>query len=58
LQRITDEKEREDAVKAAVDELALRGRAVNVASLLEVDDVVEPSCTRARIAGALRAAKL
>ena len=58
LQRITDEKEREDAVKAAVDELALRGRAVNVASLLEVDDVVEPSFTRARIAGALRAAKL
>jgi acetyl-CoA carboxylase carboxyltransferase component len=58
LQKITDEKEREDAVKAAVDELALRGRAVNVASMLEVDDVVEPSFTRARIAGALRAGKL
>ena len=58
LQNISDEKEREDVVKAAVEELQLRGRAVNVASLLEVDDVVEPEGTRARVAGALRAAKL
>jgi acetyl-CoA carboxylase carboxyltransferase component len=58
LQNISNEKEREDAVKAAVEELALRGRAVNVASLLEVDDVVEPENTRARVASALRAAKL
>lgn len=58
LQKITDEKQREEAVKQAVEELAMRGRAVNVASLLEVDDVVEPEVTRTRIVRALRAAKL
>jgi acetyl-CoA carboxylase carboxyltransferase component len=58
LQNISSEKEREDAVKAAVEELALRGRAVNVASLLEVDDVVEPEGTRARVVSALNAARL
>lgn len=58
LRDIPDEKQREDAVRAAVEELALRGRAVNVASLLEVDDVIEPENTRARVALALRAAKL
>ena len=58
LQKITDEKQREEAVKQAVEELAMRGRAVNVASLLEVDEVVEPHGTRARIVRALRAAKL
>ena len=58
LQGIADEEEREAAVKAAVEELAMRGRAVNVASVLEVDDVVEPDVTRARIAAALRTAKL
>ena len=58
LQKITDEKQHEEAVKQAVEELAMRGRAVNVASLLEVDDVVEPEVTRTRIVRALRAAKL
>ncbi len=58
LQKIADERQREEAVRAAVEEMEMRGRAVNVASLLEVDDVVEPGGTRARIAGALRAAKL
>jgi acetyl-CoA carboxylase carboxyltransferase component len=58
LQKIGDEKEREAAVKAAVEEMEMRGRAMNVASLLEVDDVVEPGATRPRIAAALRAAKL
>jgi acetyl-CoA carboxylase carboxyltransferase component len=58
LQKMRDEREREAAVKAAVEELGARGRAVNVASVVEVDDVVEPECTRARVASALRAAKL
>ena len=58
LKKITDEKQREEAVKQAVEDLAMRGRAVNVASLLEVDDVVEPEVTRARVASALRTAKL
>ena len=58
LQKMIDEREREAAVKAAVEELGARGRAVNVASVVEVDDVVEPECTRARVASALRAAKL
>jgi acetyl-CoA carboxylase carboxyltransferase component len=58
LQKITDEGEREAAVRAAVEELGMRGRAVNVASVIEVDDVVEPEGTRARVASALRAAKL
>jgi acetyl-CoA carboxylase carboxyltransferase component len=58
LKKITDENEREEAVKVAVEELTMRGRAVNVASMLEIDDVVEPFSTRSRIAGALKAAKL
>lgn len=56
LAAIEDEAEREAETKRLVDELYERGKALNAASLLEFDAVIDPAETRAVIARALDAA--
>ena len=56
LEAIEDEAEREDAFKAIVAEAYERGKALNLASHFEIDDVIDPADTRAVVAELLRAA--
>jgi len=53
LDAITDPAERERRFAERVAQLYERGKALNVASVFEVDDVIDPAATRAIIATAL-----
>jgi acetyl-CoA carboxylase carboxyltransferase component len=56
LDAIVDPVQREQAVKAAVDGLYEHGKALNVASHFEIDDVIDPADSRRWIMSALRGA--
>ncbi|HWH29270.1 MAG TPA: carboxyl transferase domain-containing protein [Mycobacteriales bacterium] len=56
LEAIEDPDERERTFRSVVDMAYARGRAVNVASHLEIDAVIDPADTRAWLMRALRAA--
>jgi acetyl-CoA carboxylase carboxyltransferase component len=49
LAAIEDAAEREEAYRAAVDAAYERGKALNTATHLEVDDVIDPATTRSRV---------
>ena len=50
---IADPDARSAYVTARIDELYARGKAMNVASYMEIDDVIDPAETRARILAAI-----
>jgi acetyl-CoA carboxylase carboxyltransferase component len=56
LDAIADPAEREAAFTAMVDRAYEHGKALNVATYFEIDDVIDPADTRARIVHALRSA--
>lgn len=56
LEAITDEAERERTFQEMVARSYEHGKALNMASHFEIDDVIDPSESRARIVEALRAA--
>jgi acetyl-CoA carboxylase carboxyltransferase component len=56
LEAIPDEAAREEAVRAVVAVALERGKAINMASLLELDAVIDPAETREWIARGLRTA--
>ena len=56
LEAIEDETERENAFKAIVAEAYERGKALNLASHFEIDDVIDPADTRMVVSELLRAA--
>lgn len=56
LAAIEDEAAREAEYRRLVDELYERGKALNAASLLEFDAVIDPAETRGAITRALTAA--
>jgi acetyl-CoA carboxylase carboxyltransferase component len=56
LEAIEDPTAREQAAQAMIAEAQERGKAINVASLLELDAVIDPAETRAWIVRALQAA--
>ena len=56
LAAIADKAAREAEFRRLVDELYERGKALNAASLLEFDAVIDPAETRAAILRALEAA--
>jgi acetyl-CoA carboxylase carboxyltransferase component len=56
LEAIDDPDERQRAFEAMVDAAYRQGRALNVATYFEIDDVIDPAETRARLVEALRAA--
>ncbi|MET0414875.1 MAG: carboxyl transferase domain-containing protein, partial [Actinoplanes sp.] len=56
LDAVADPDEREALYQRLVAQMYERGSAVNIASVFEVDDVIDPADTRARIAGVLDAA--
>jgi acetyl-CoA carboxylase carboxyltransferase component len=56
LERIEDEAEREAAFAAMVGRAYEHGKALNVAEHFEIDDVIDPAVTRARVVHTLEAA--
>ncbi|WFE36450.1 carboxyl transferase domain-containing protein [Micromonospora sp. WMMD975] len=56
LDAVTDPGEREALYQRLVAQMYERGSALNIASVFEVDDVIDPAQTRARITGVLDAA--
>lgn len=56
LEAIADDDEREQAVRAATAAAERNARALNSASMFELDDVIDPSETRTLIAATLAAA--
>jgi acetyl-CoA carboxylase carboxyltransferase component len=54
LEAVTDEAERETLFRAMVDRAYEHGKALNVASHFEIDDVIDPASTRRRVVEALR----
>jgi acetyl-CoA carboxylase carboxyltransferase component len=56
LAAIADEAERQARYQALVDDLYERGKALNIARFLSLDDVIDPAETRRWILRALRAA--
>jgi acetyl-CoA carboxylase carboxyltransferase component len=56
LASIENEGERQKAFEAMVNEAYARGKAVNAAAFMEIDDVIDPAETRRRLSLALRAA--
>ena len=56
LAAISDKVEREAMFRQKVDELYQVGKALNVASLLEIDDVIDPAESRQRVIATLDAA--
>jgi acetyl-CoA carboxylase carboxyltransferase component len=56
LEAISDPDQREDRYRQLVAHAYERGRAVNVASYFEIDDVIDPADTRGRLVAALAAA--
>jgi acetyl-CoA carboxylase carboxyltransferase component len=55
LEAIADPAEREQLLRGAVAVAQERGKAINMASLLELDAVIDPADTRAWIARGMRA---
>lgn len=49
LEAIEDPTERDAAYQSMVDHAYERGKALNVASMFEIDDVVDPAATRRRV---------
>jgi acetyl-CoA carboxylase carboxyltransferase component len=58
LAAIDDETQREAMFQAAVAVAYERGKAINMASLLEIDAVIDPADTRTWLARGLRAASM
>lgn len=56
LEAIADETEREAAFEAMVERAYEHGKALHVAEYFEIDDVIDPADTRARIVHALESA--
>ena len=56
LEAIADDDERAAAFDAMVDAAYRRGEALNMAAHLEIDDVIDPAETRARVLAMFRAA--
>jgi acetyl-CoA carboxylase carboxyltransferase component len=56
LEEIEDEQERDSTFEAIVAEAYERGKALNLASHFEIDDVIDPADTRATVIRMLRAA--
>jgi acetyl-CoA carboxylase carboxyltransferase component len=56
LEQIADEQERERRVQELTAAAERNARALNAASLFEIDDVIDPAQTRAKIAATLAAA--
>ncbi|MET7877567.1 carboxyl transferase domain-containing protein [Micromonospora profundi] len=56
LDAVTDPDEREALYQRLVAQMYERGSALNIASVFEVDDVIDPAQTRNRIVGVLDAA--
>jgi len=54
LDAIADPAERDAAFSAMVERAYEHGKALNVASAFEIDDVIDPAESRSRIAGLLR----
>ncbi len=54
LAAIEDEEERQIAFNTMVDEAYIRGKAVNAAAFMEIDDVIDPADTRLRLVQALK----
>jgi acetyl-CoA carboxylase carboxyltransferase component len=55
LEAIEDPEEREAAFQSMVDRAYQHGKALNVASVFEIDDVIDPATTRRRVVETLRA---
>ena len=55
LEAIEDPDEREAAFQSMVDRAYQHGKALNVASVFEIDDVIDPATTRRRVVETLRA---
>jgi len=55
LAAIEDETERDATFNQLVDESYVRGKAVNAAAYMEIDDVIDPADTRTRLAQGLKA---
>lgn len=58
LAAIEDEEERQTVFNKMVDESYARGKAVNAAAFMEIDDVIDPAETRTRLVQALKAVSL
>jgi acetyl-CoA carboxylase carboxyltransferase component len=56
LEAVDDPVEREALYEGMVERAYQHGRAINVASALEIDDVIDPAESRARIMDVLRSA--
>ena len=56
LEAITDDDERQVAFDAMVARAYQHGKAINVAEHFEIDDVIDPADTRARVVHALASA--
>ena len=54
MEAIEDADEREEYYQARVDELYANGKAVSIASVLEIDEVIDPADTRQWIMAGLR----
>ena len=54
MEAIEDPDEREEYYQAKVDELYTNGKAVSIASVLEIDEVIDPADTRQWIMAGLR----
>ncbi|OUR78663.1 carbamoyl-phosphate synthase large subunit [Alphaproteobacteria bacterium 46_93_T64] len=54
LAAIDDEDERQNVFNVMVDEAYARGKAVNAAAFMEIDDVIDPAETRTRLAQGLK----
>ena len=54
LEAVSDPVKREELYQSMVEEAYKRGRALNVASMLEIDDVIEPRDTRNYILSVIR----
>ncbi|MEH6402072.1 MAG: carboxyl transferase domain-containing protein [Sneathiella sp.] len=55
LAAIEDEEERNQTFNTMVDAAYIRGKAVNAAAYMEIDDVIDPAQTRTRLLQALKA---
>jgi acetyl-CoA carboxylase carboxyltransferase component len=58
LEAVADPREREDMFQQLVALAYERGKALNMATHLEIDDVIDPAETRARIIAGLQAAQV
>ena len=54
LEAVADDAEREALYRSMVDRAYENGKALNVASMFEIDDVIDPAATRRRVVEVLR----